>query len=484
MVFKRFSLTAAAIAACSLLVFSACSGSSSGLVPSAGSQPSGFTPAGGEAGPFASDQDRGTPATDTDVDGTGSDVLSSDTFDGKSKIKFSPSSASVLGIGPSTALKLTATEKGASFTISTTACKKFLTVKPTKGKSPLKLTLTGKKIGSCSLTFNDNKGNSVKLKASVTTTTLALAGPLPSAASANVTITPGGTVNVAVPSCATAAGCSINVPAKAGTDTFAVTILDSAKKTLAVTAAAVSGKITAAKANKVSIPLVRTIASLAWGTIPAGTAGTAFAAPQALTLTAKDADSNTITGTYASAVTLTDSDKSGATTLAPASVTSSSTAITLNYNGGAIGSASLTASATGVTPAVGTFSVSGATIVYTGAKVSGNPEIDLYSNTPATAGYSGAFTATEAGYSAPFTYTFAAISGQTNNCPGTGSAQYTTSPASGAAGTSFTVSSTSANNAGECLMTISGGGGATLNVILTYTTSSIGVNGKKHHPPH
>ena len=42
------------------------------------------------------------------------------------------------------------------------------------------------------------------------------------------------------------------------------------------------------------------------------TAGTAFGSPQTLTVVAKDPDGNTISGAYANALTITDSDATGA----------------------------------------------------------------------------------------------------------------------------------------------------------------------------
>ena len=119
-------------------------------------------------------------------------------------------------------------------------------------------------------------------------------------------------------------------------------------------------------------------------------------------------------------------------------------------------------------------------IVYTGPKVSAAPEVDLYSTTPATAGYSATFTATQAGWTGSFkkafTYSFAAVTGKTNNCPGGSGPAYTVSPGSGALGTSYTVTATANAPAGECLMTMTGGAASTVKVLLTFTTSGIGIN--------
>jgi hypothetical protein len=85
---------------------------------------------------------------------------------------------------------------------------------------------------------------------------------------------------------------------------------------------------------------------------PEGTSGSI-----GVSVTAQDADGNTITGSanYTNPITLTDSDPSGTTTLSTTTVTSPSTSVTINYNGGPLSSAGLnayvTASASGVSSA-------------------------------------------------------------------------------------------------------------------------------------
>jgi hypothetical protein len=124
-----------------------------------------------------------------------------------------------------------------------------------------------------------------------------------------------------------------------------------------------------------------------------------------------------------------------------------------------------------------------APIVYKGPKVSGKPEVDLYSNTPATAGYSATFTITQKGFTGAFKYSFKPISGQTNNCPKTTIASYTISPASGkvAKKGKYTVKATSKAAAGECLATFTNTTKKTLKVTLTFTTSGVVVG---QHPSH
>ena len=113
-------------------------------------------------------------------------------------------------------------------------------------------------------------------------------------------------------------------------------------------------------------------------------------------------------------------------------------------------------------------------IAYKGNKVGGKPEIDLYSTTAATAGYSATFTVTQKGFT-KFKYAFKAISGFTNNCPKTASATYAISPASGKAAKKgkYTVKATSKGAAGACLVTFTGASKQTLKVTLTFTTSGV-----------
>jgi hypothetical protein len=229
------------------------------------------------------------------------------------------------------------------------------------------------------------------------------------------------------------------------------------------------------------------IKSIVWGKLPGGTAGKAFAKAVAVTITAKGSNGKPITGAYAKPITLSDSDKSGATVLQingkPASkknaLKSSTDKVTLKYTGLAIKPATFEAKSAGAKTGKATFSPTLANIAYAGPKVSSAAEIDLTSATPNTTGYSGAFTATQAGWTGSFkkafTYTTAAITGFTNNC----ATAYVITPGSGALGTAYTVKGKTGAVAGECAMTMTGGAGKTLRVVLTFTTTSVGVNGKQ-----
>jgi hypothetical protein len=229
------------------------------------------------------------------------------------------------------------------------------------------------------------------------------------------------------------------------------------------------------------------VKTIGFGKLPAATAGKAFAKPVPVTVTAKAANGKAITGAYAKPIKLVDSDKTGATVLlingkpASAKVTlkSSTDKVTLKYTGLAIKPATLSATSKGAKTGKATFAPTLPNIVYAGPKVSTAAEIDLTSTTPATTGYSGAFTVTQAGWSGafkkPFTYAGSPISGFTNNC----ASSYTITPGSGALGTAYTVSGKTGAVAGECALTFTGGAGKTLRVVLTFTTTSVGVNGKQ-----
>ena len=116
-----------------------------------------------------------------------------------------------------------------------------------------------------------------------------------------------------------------------------------------------------------------------------------------------------------------------------------------------------------------------ASIVYKGPKVSNKPEIDLYSTTAATAGYSATFTLTQKGFTGGFKYGFKAVSGFANNCPKTSNASYSISPASGkkAPKGKYTVKATSKGAAGACAVTFTGASKQTLKVTFTFTTSGV-----------
>lgn len=102
------------------------------------------------------------------------------------------------------------------------------------------------------------------------------------------------------------------------------------------------------------------------------TATTAFASGKAgstpVTVTVADPDGNIVAGTYANAVTLTDSDSTGSLRLSATGVTSSSQAVTLTYDGSTtVSRAFISATSPGVSPG----DVHGAIVRVTGSAESG-----------------------------------------------------------------------------------------------------------------
>ncbi len=272
--------------------------------------------------------------------------------------------------------------------------------------------------------------------------------------------------------------CTANAPAAPGSDVFNVATYDTAQASTTPTTpignllsqATLTVTVTSGKANAVSTPLVLNgvPSTVTMSGLPAATAGTAFASAQTFTVTVQDAGGKTIVGTYSTAVTLTDGDTSGATTIAtsgtdsPTSgqLLSSSDTATLNYTGLAIAPATITAKSGGVTVGTGTFTPVLQPIV-TNAPLNGTtPEIALTRDT-----MNQAFTATEVGWTnAPYNNKITATSA--TGCSTIG----TTTPA---AGTSFTSTKVTTPVAGTCSLTLSDfTGGSTLVVTLAWVTGT------------
>lgn len=137
------------------------------------------------------------------------------------------------------------------------------------------------------------------------------------------------------------ATCSATVSAPIGSDTFAISLYDTAGGTGHVLSqGTLTQTIIANQLNTVDVAFNGVVATAAVSAAGATfTPGSATTTP--LTVSAKDAAGNTIVGTYANAITLTDNDTTGATSFtvgtgSPASsatLTNSSATVTLNYNG-------------------------------------------------------------------------------------------------------------------------------------------------------
>ncbi|MHB8374221.1 MAG: hypothetical protein ACYDA5_09635 [Vulcanimicrobiaceae bacterium] len=278
--------------------------------------------------------------------------------------------------------------------------------------------------------------------------------------------------------------CTVPGPsAPPGSDVFTLTVYDATGGTgNALSTASPTLAIILGQANSNTITLLGIPKSFTFGTVPSGTAGTPFGSGGvALPLTVKDADGNTITGVYNTAVTVTDSDTSslalasglavsGGSAASSVSVASSTADATLKltYGGQAILPATLTASAAGAINATATFTPTRNAIVYTGpTNGSGNPEIDLYATSGT--GSSAGFTATEVGWTnAPYSQAITAT--EASGC----SSIATTAATSGSA---FTTTVASSPAAGTCTLTLTdvSGGSTAVPVTLTYTSSGFGV---------
>jgi hypothetical protein len=222
------------------------------------------------------------------------------------------------------------------------------------------------------------------------------------------------------------------------------------------------------KVNRLKFKPAGVVASLAISALPSAIAGTAFASAASFAVTAKDPDGYVIVGPYQTAVTLTNSDVTGATTIATSGtdvpptgeLLSSGDIATLSYNGLAIVPATITASATGATAGTGTFTPALQPVVIKTTDTL-NPSyvgVDLYATSGA--GSTATFTASEMGWTnAPYNKTLSASTA--SDC-----STIATLPTSG---TSFTVTVASSPSAGNCAATIRDPFGQTQSVTLAYT---------------
>ncbi len=154
------------------------------------------------------------------------------------------------------------------------------------------------------------------------------------------------------PNC-TAAGagrtCTVTVSAPVGSSLFTVKLYDGANATGNLLGTG-TGTATVASGSPFTVAIgVTGVAGSIAITATQATFVPGTAATTPLKVALDDADGNVITGTYASPVTLTDSDTTGAFTLSATSVTSSTQVVTLKYNGsGAVTGATISADAAGV----------------------------------------------------------------------------------------------------------------------------------------
>lgn len=145
--------------------------------------------------------------------------------------------------------------------------------------------------------------------------------------------------------------CTATVQAPIGSDVFTVSLYDrpSASGNMLSSGSATS-TIRAGVSNAVALTMsgvVSSVAMTAPTTFELGVSGS-----QSIALTAKDADGNTISGTYYKPIAIADTDASGTTSLSASTITTSGSSFSVNYTGGnAFTGATITPSAAGLLPA-------------------------------------------------------------------------------------------------------------------------------------
>jgi virginiamycin B lyase len=149
--------------------------------------------------------------------------------------------------------------------------------------------------------------------------------------------------------------CIAHATAPSGTQTFVVTAYDGAGGTGNVLATGnVPATLQPGSAQSVRLSLTGKAESIALSlSSPYPLAGKP--STSAVSVSALDADGNTIVGAYAASVKLSDLDPSGATKLSASSVADSSTGVTLSYDGSSVYHALVSAEAPGLGKATAIF---------------------------------------------------------------------------------------------------------------------------------
>jgi hypothetical protein len=229
------------------------------------------------------------------------------------------------------------------------------------------------------------------------------------------------------------------------------------------------------------VPASSTPAFVQFGTLPLATAGTKLSKTMAIVV--QDSSHHTITGTYATPISLLDGDGSaiaqgtafslnGGAPARSITIKKSTDVVTLRYGGLAMGPVTFSLSGTGFKAVKAGFAPSLGTVTYTGPLSGNAPEIDLYDPTPGNAGNKATFTLSEAGWNSFGKGFTSARSGSQNVCTGFNVTHDTKAQ-------KFTVAVGGAPVAGKCTLTLTGAT-ATLKraVLLTFTTSTVGVSSR------
>jgi hypothetical protein len=176
----------------------------------------------------------------------------------------------------------------------------------------------------------------------------------------------------ASPNCSTSAGgleCTATIAAPVGSDTFTVTTYDRTGGAGHVLSTAGTGAIAIVPGTAATVPIILAgvVATIALALNPKSLTTGTHAAAQ-LTVTAKDADGNTIVGPggYENAIALAKSgDTASEITLSASSLPGPTAPITVTFNGGAVAeTVTLTGSATGATSGSATLAISAPQFMY------------------------------------------------------------------------------------------------------------------------
>ncbi|MGD1066846.1 MAG: hypothetical protein ABR975_08530, partial [Vulcanimicrobiaceae bacterium] len=344
------------------------------------------------------------------------------------------------------------------------------------------------------------------------------------------------TSNISSATCST--GCTVTgPPSPLGNDTFVLTTYDAAGGTgNALETNTGTYTMTQGTNNSETITLLGIPASFAVGNAPVPNADSVLSstiggpANPGIELSVLDADGNTITGTYANTVTVSDPDTNGdgssfqtaacpgayplgnpSGSVTTATLTSDASAANFCYGGIAENPQTLTASATGATSGTWNFQPVLASPVElpgsatpTGVAADANPptipnaDIALFAATGT--GSTGSVTYTEAGWTdGPYEQALISFANLACTPGGTSFSNYGSTPISGVAngssGTVFTVTAIASPSAAACPVTITdaltsnttdsnglGDGVPLVELDTSYTSSSFNVNAhnRKH----
>lgn len=281
------------------------------------------------------------------------------------------------------------------------------------------------------------------------------------------------TLNKSNPDCTQSSGglsCMIPVQVPIGSVTFAVTLYSTTNETGSpIASATTTSNIVAGQANIVTITPILTNGSIVLSlSNPSPMAGSA--ASITISVSEEDTGGATIVGQYANPITLTDSDKSGATAIlvngtAGSTVANSTDTVTLSYGGLAIVPATISATATNLSSASASFAPTIPAVVLSPTSLSfigtSNPQYGDVG--PSTV------TASQAGWTGSYGRQITVTDGTPAcNLAATGTSQIVSINTT--AGTSFNITP---QNVGGCSLTFTGGGGASTQLPISVTTTSI-----------